>query len=154
MHIKVRRSQCQCTCTNMKCNSTLFFQVFSVAKVKTVCRVIRHMDVITCLSLDHGGNFLMSGSRDTTSIIWDVWSAESGGGGNGGGGNSGGAGSNGAYGETPNPRPIQVLSGHDRAVSCVAISTELDMAVSGSGTYAYSSQVPCQLSLCIPITIL
>ena len=116
----------------MKCNSLLFFQVFSVSKVKTVCRVIRHMDVITCLSLDHGGNFLMSGSRDTTSIIWDVWSES--GGSNGGGVNSGGAGSNGASGETPNPRPIQVLSGHDRAVSCVAISTELDMAVSGSGT--------------------
>ena len=32
----------------------------------------------------------------------------------------------------PNPRPIQVLSGHDEAVSCVALSTELDMAVSGS----------------------
>ena len=116
----------------MKYNLILL-QVFSVAKVKTVCRVIRHMDVITCLALDHGGNFLMSGSRDTTSIIWDVWS-ESGGGGNGTGGNSGGAGSNSASGETPNPRPIQVLSGHDRAVSCVAISTELDMAVSGSGT--------------------
>lgn len=27
---------------------------------------------------------------------------------------------------------MQVLSGHDRAVSCVALSTELDMAVSGS----------------------
>ena len=133
MQSRVRRSFPRSQCTNMKCNSILFFQVFSVAKVKTVCRVIRHMDVITCLSLDHGGNFLMSGSRDTTSIIWDVWS-ESGGGGNGTGGNSGGAGSNSASGETPNPRPIQVLSGHDRAVSCVALSSELDMAVSGSGT--------------------
>ena len=96
------------------------------------------MDVITCLSLDHGGNYIMSGSRDTTSIIWDVYPAaaagawtESGGG--------GGAGSTGASGETPNPRPIQVLSGHDRAVSCVAISTELDMAVSGSGTLINAS---------------
>ena len=137
-----------CQCMKVKYNLILL-QVFSVAKVKTVCRVIRHMDVITCLALDHGGNFLMSGSRDTTSIIWDVWSAESGSG-NGGANGGGGAGSNGATGETPNPRPIQVLSGHDRAVSCVAISTELDMAVSGSGTYAYGS---CQLSLCIPFTI-
>ena len=90
------------------------------------------MDVITCLSLDHGGNYMMSGSRDTTSIIWDVYPAAAGAWSESGG--VGGTGSAGGTGETPNPRPIQVLSGHDRAVSCVAISTELDMAVSGSGT--------------------
>jgi len=101
-----------------------------VAKVKTVCKVIRHMDVITCLSLDHDGNYIMSGSRDTTSIIWDVYPAAAGAWAESGSG--GGSGSAGASGETPNPRPIQVLSGHDRAVSCVAISTELDMAASGS----------------------
>ena len=28
--------------------------------------------------------------------------------------------------------PVQVLSGHDKAVTCVAISTELDVAASGS----------------------
>ena len=105
-----------------------------MAKVKTVCKVIRHMDVITCLSLDHGGNFLMSGSRDTTSIVWEVYPAAAGAWSESGGG-GGGGGTSGAYGETPNPRPIQVLSGHDRAVSCVAISTEQDMAVSGSGAY-------------------
>ena len=107
-----------------------------MAKVKTVCKVIRHMDVITCLSLDYSGNYIMSGSRDTTSIIWDVYPAAAGAWSESGGG--GGAGSAGASGETPNPRPIQVLSGHDRAVSCVAISTELDMAVSGSGTWNQS----------------
>ena len=75
----------------------------------------------------------MSGSRDTTSIIWDVYPAAAGAWAESGSG--GGSGSAGASGETPNPRPIQVLSGHDRAVSCVAISTELDMAASGSGTW-------------------
>lgn len=30
------------------------------------------------------------------------------------------------------PKPVQVLYGHDAEVTCVAISTELDMAVSGS----------------------
>lgn len=29
-------------------------------------------------------------------------------------------------------KPVQVLFGHEAAVSCVAINTELDMAVSGS----------------------
>ena len=29
-------------------------------------------------------------------------------------------------------RPVQVLAGHDKSVKCVALSAELDMAVSGS----------------------
>ncbi len=32
----------------------------------------------------------------------------------------------------PAPRALQVLSGHDRTVSCVALSLELDAAASGS----------------------
>jgi hypothetical protein len=106
-------------------------QVFSVSKTKTVCKVIRHMDVITCLSLDHCGNYIMSGSRDTTSIVWEVHPLASSG--SGGADYAGGGASTAASSEVPNPRPIQVLSGHDKAVSCVALSTELDMAVSGSG---------------------
>ena len=94
-------------------------QVFSLTKLKTVSKVIRHIDVITCLCMDAGGNYVMSGSRDTTSIVWEVTPQSVG---------TGGAASS----TTPNPRPIQVLSGHDKSVSCVALSTELDMAVSGS----------------------
>ncbi len=32
----------------------------------------------------------------------------------------------------PSPRPLQVLGGHDRAVTCVSLSLELDAAASGS----------------------
>ena len=109
-------------------------QTFSISKTKTVSIVIRHIDTITCLSLDATGNYIMSGSKDTTSIVWEIFpghsptmatlhstssSTSS---------TTSGAGA----GDYPNPRPIQVLSGHDKAVSCVALSTELDMAVSGS----------------------
>lgn len=38
------------------------------------------------------------------------------------------------------PRPVQVLCGHDQEVTCVAISTELDMAVSGSKVRSVSFQ--------------
>lgn len=38
------------------------------------------------------------------------------------------------------PRPVQVLCGHDQEVTCVAISTELDMAVSGSKVRSTSFQ--------------
>ena len=76
----------------------------------------------------------MSGSKDTTSIVWEIYPGHSptmatlhstGPNASNSASGTGGA-------DCPNPRPIQVLSGHDKAVSCVALSTELDMAVSGS----------------------
>lgn len=72
--------------------------------------------------------------KDTTSIIWEIYPGHSptmatlhSTGSNTSSSTSGAGG-----GDYPNPRPIQVLSGHDKAISCVALSTELDMAVSGS----------------------
>lgn len=38
----------------------------------------------------------------------------------------------GGFSSSLSPRPVQILCGHDQEVTCVAISTELDMAVSGS----------------------
>ena len=76
----------------------------------------------------------MSGSKDTTSIIWEIFPGHSptmatlhst-------GSSTSGSGSGSSTGDHPNPRPIQVLSGHDKSISCVALSTELDMDVSGS----------------------
>ncbi|XP_042328517.1 neurobeachin-like protein 2 isoform X2 [Sceloporus undulatus] len=88
-------------------------RVTSLSKGKVVGHINRHIDVITCLALDLCGIYLISGSRDTTCMVWQVLQQ--------GGFSSGLA-----------PKPIQVLYGHDDEVTCVAISTELDMAVSGS----------------------
>lgn len=73
-------------------------------------------DLVTCLSLDQCGLFLITGSKDTTCVIWDV-----------------------SHICVPNiqqsglaPKPHQILYGHDSEVTCVAIMTELDVAVSGS----------------------
>lgn len=52
---------------------------------------------------------MISGSRDCTSVVWDVSNSNS-----------------------TSPKPFQTLLGHDLPVVCVAIATELDMAVSGS----------------------
>lgn len=73
-------------------------------------------DLVTCVALDQCGSFLVTGSRDTTCVVWDV--------------SQHGTGSSSASHMTP--RPFQTLYGHDQAVSCVGIMTELDMAVSGS----------------------
>ncbi|KAF7669441.1 hypothetical protein LDENG_00186230 [Lucifuga dentata] len=88
-------------------------RITQLGKGKLVGRICRHIDVITCLALDLCGIYLISGSRDTSCIVWQVLQQ---------GGFSCGLSS----------RPVQVLCGHDQEVTCVAISTELDMAVSGS----------------------
>uniref|UniRef100_A0AAQ5Z645 Neurobeachin-like protein 2 n=1 Tax=Amphiprion ocellaris TaxID=80972 RepID=A0AAQ5Z645_AMPOC len=120
-------------------------RVTSLVKGKTVGQHIRHMDIVTCLSTDHCGIHLISGSRDTTCMVWQVLQ-------------QGGA-PVGLY-----PKPIQVLYGHTDEVVSVSISTELDMAVSGSrdgtviihtvrrGQYMRCLRPPCDSSL--PLSIL
>uniref|UniRef100_A0A3Q2CLK2 BEACH domain-containing protein n=1 Tax=Cyprinodon variegatus TaxID=28743 RepID=A0A3Q2CLK2_CYPVA len=120
-------------------------RVTSLVKGKTVGQHIRHMDVVTCLSTDHCGIHLISGSRDTTCMVWQVLQQ------------------NGAP-VGLSSKPIQVLYGHTDEVVSVAISTELDMAISGSrdgtviihtvrrGQYMRCLRPPCDSSL--PLSIL
>ncbi|XP_031708990.1 neurobeachin-like protein 2 isoform X2 [Anarrhichthys ocellatus] len=88
-------------------------RVTQLGKGKLVGRICRHIDVVTCLALDLCGIYLISGSRDTSCIVWQVLQE-------------------GGFSSGLSPRPVQILCGHDQEVTCVAISTELDMAVSGS----------------------
>uniref|UniRef100_A0A8D3C9N3 Neurobeachin-like protein 2 n=1 Tax=Scophthalmus maximus TaxID=52904 RepID=A0A8D3C9N3_SCOMX len=120
-------------------------RVTSLVKGKTVGQHIRHMDIVTCLSTDHCGIHLISGSRDTTCMVWQVLQQ---------GGSPVGL----------CPKPVQVLYGHTDEVVSVSISTELDMAVSGSrdgtviihtvrrGQYMRCLRPPCDSSL--PLSIL
>ncbi|KAM6452892.1 neurobeachin-like protein 2 isoform 3-T3 [Liasis olivaceus] len=119
-------------------------RVTSLSKGKVVGHISRHLDVVTCLALDLCGIYLISGSRDTTCLVWQVLQQ---------GGLSCGLA----------PKPVQVLYGHEDEVTCVGISTELDMAVSGSkdgtilvhtirrGQFMKSLRPPCESSL--PVTI-
>uniref|UniRef100_A0A8C9XVM0 Neurobeachin-like protein 2 n=1 Tax=Sander lucioperca TaxID=283035 RepID=A0A8C9XVM0_SANLU len=88
-------------------------RVTQLGKGKLVGRICRHIDIVTCLALDLCGIYLISGSRDTSCIVWQVLQQ-------------------GGFSSGLSPRPVQILVGHDQEVTCVAISTELDMAVSGS----------------------
>uniref|UniRef100_A0A8C1S6U9 Neurobeachin-like 1 n=1 Tax=Cyprinus carpio TaxID=7962 RepID=A0A8C1S6U9_CYPCA len=120
-------------------------RVTSLVKGKTVGQHIRHMDIVTCLATDHFGIHLISGSRDTTCMVWQVLQ----------------------QGGVPvglSHKPVQVLYGHTDEVVSVSISTELDMAVSGSrdgtviihtvrrGQYMRSLRPPCESSL--PVSIM
>ncbi|MGH0127040.1 UNVERIFIED_CONTAM: hypothetical protein FKN15_030427 [Acipenser sinensis] len=120
-------------------------RVTSLAKGKLVGQHIRHMDIVTCLATDYCGIHLISGSRDKTCMIWQVLQ----------------------QGGVPVglvAKPLQILYGHTNEITSVTISTELDMAVSGSkdgtviihtirrGQYMRSLKPPCESSL--PVTIL
>ncbi|XP_033848417.3 neurobeachin-like protein 2 isoform X3 [Acipenser ruthenus] len=119
-------------------------RVTALGKGKVVGQLCRHIDIVTCLALDLCGIYLISGSRDTTCMVWQVQQQ--------GGFSCGLA-----------PKPVQVLYGHNDEVTCVAISTELDMAVSGSkdgslivhsvrrGQFMRTLQPACERSL--PVTI-
>ena len=85
-------------------------KVYSLPRFRLQSSAVQHIDVVTCLALDDGGSQLITGSRDTTCIVWDIPS----------GINSIGL------------KSVQVLYGHDKPVTCVGISMSLDMAVSGS----------------------
>jgi WD40 repeat protein len=87
-------------------------------------------DLVTCVALDHCGSFLITGSRDTTCVVWDVSQL--------------GTGSSSSMNVTP--RPVQTLYGHDKAVTCVGIMTELDMAVSGS-LVSFAGALACEIIL-------
>ncbi|KAM6152194.1 neurobeachin-like protein 1 isoform 1-T1 [Erethizon dorsatum] len=119
-------------------------QVMSLTKGKIISHNIRHMDIVTCLATDYYGIHLISGSRDTTCMIWQITQQ---------GGVPVGLAS----------KPFQILYGHTDEVLSVAISTELDMAVSGSrdgtaivytikkGQYMRTLRPSCENSL--PLTI-
>nr|AAI66673.1 Neurobeachin-like 1 [synthetic construct] len=119
-------------------------QVMSLTKGKIISHIIRHMDIVTCLATDYCGIHLISGSRDTTCMIWQITQQ---------GGVPVGLAS----------KPFQILYGHTNEVLSVGISTELDMAVSGSrdgtviihtiqkGQYMRTLRPPCESSLFLTI---
>ena len=86
-------------------------KIYALPRLRLLTSAVQHIDIVTCLAVDEGGSQLITGSRDTTCIVWDLSSL---------------TGSSSAL------KSVQVLYGHDKPVACVGLSTSLDMAVSGS----------------------
>jgi WD40 repeat protein len=96
-------------------------RVYSLFKSKTINSIVRHTDIITCLTLDSTGYILVTGSRDTTCVIWNL-----------------------SLNDNRNIiniteqdttsliTPEMTLHGHTAEVTCVCVSSELDLVVSGS----------------------
>jgi hypothetical protein len=71
--------------------------------------------VITCLSVGADGATVVTGSADTTLVIWALY---------------GSAGV--TSGSVASPRPLHVLCGHRGRVLCAALSTQMDIVISGA----------------------
>jgi WD40 repeat protein len=67
----------------------------------------RHKDKVTCCTICECDEYLVTGSRDTTVIIWNVASSST-------------------------ATIVHILYGHDDVVTCVAVNNDLDMVLSGS----------------------
>ncbi len=59
-------------CTNQPFSLLPPAQVYCVSKSRVVSGVVRHIDVMTCVCADCGGAHVLTGSRDTTSVLWEV----------------------------------------------------------------------------------
>lgn len=83
--------------------------------------VSQHKDIVTCMALSETGNILVTGSKDTTVMVWEVGAVTT--------QISTRAGGDEEYiGQTP----IHILYGHDDEVTCVDVNQDLDIVASGS----------------------
>lgn len=88
-------------------------RIYSLHKSKTINSIIGHTDIITCLALDSTGFLLVTGSRDTTCIIWYLSLSHD-------------------HDTASSIHPERTLHGHTDEISCVCVSSEFDLVVSGS----------------------
>jgi WD40 repeat protein len=89
------------------------FKMSYVDTAKQIQSIVKHKDIVTCLALGTDGKTLITGSKDTTLMVWDLQMLK-----------------NNNY--KVDEKPIHILYGHDDEITSVAINIELDIAVSGS----------------------
>ena len=82
----------------------------------------QHKDIVTCIAAGTDSRTIVSGSRDTTLVIWDAVPPSK----------SSKPKQKGAVSLVVRDRPRHVLYGHSDAVVCLAVCTQLDMVVSAS----------------------
>ncbi|KAK0040263.1 neurobeachin-like protein 1, partial [Biomphalaria pfeifferi] len=122
-------------------------QVYSLTRPKVINHIVRHIDIVTCLSLDLCGRHLVTGSKDTTCMVWEIIQQA-------------------GVSVNLNSKPLQTLYGHDSEVTAVHISTELDLVVSASkdgtvilhtvlkGHYTMTLRAPSKLGWTLDIPLM
>ncbi|KAF2585293.1 hypothetical protein F2Q70_00036270 [Brassica cretica] len=103
------------------------FHVISLADGRVVQSIRHHKDVVSCVAVTADSSILATGSYDTTVMVWDILRMK-----------------------TPEKRvknmhaealrrdivladaPSHILCGHDDIITCLYVSTDLDIVISGS----------------------
>lgn len=124
--LQVRSSSFLLSCGNWD-NS---FRVISLNDGRMVQSIRQHKDLVSCVSVAMDGSIVVTGSHDTTVMVWEVTSST--------------RIVNKKVRDAQNipdrirkdhilsDKPFHILCGHDDVVTCVAVCVELDLVVSGS----------------------
>ncbi|KAL5705340.1 hypothetical protein ACHQM5_023655 [Ranunculus cassubicifolius] len=103
------------------------FQVISLSDGRTVQTLRHHKDVVSCIAVTSDGSILATGSYDTTVMVWEVSRVR-------------GTEKRPRHTQSELPRkdliivetPFHILCGHDDIITCLFVSVELDIVISGS----------------------
>ena len=82
---------------------------------ETCVHAQQHTSVITCLDVGSDGVSVVTGSVDTSLVVWSLYRSTPI-----------------PAGAIPAPRPTYILTGHRTGLLCVAISTQVDVVLSGA----------------------
>ncbi|XP_057426071.1 BEACH domain-containing protein B isoform X2 [Lotus japonicus] len=103
------------------------FQVISLSDGRMVQSIRQHKDVVSCIAVTSDGNILATGSYDTTVMVWEVFR-----------GKTTDKRMRNSQSELPRKNyviidtPCHILCGHDDIITCLYVSHELDIIISGS----------------------
>eukprot|EP00270_Netrium_digitus_P003095 TRINITY_DN13517_c0_g1_i1.p1 TRINITY_DN13517_c0_g1~~TRINITY_DN13517_c0_g1_i1.p1 ORF type:complete len:901 (-),score=178.89 TRINITY_DN13517_c0_g1_i1:137-2839(-) len=93
------------------------FCCVSLSDGKLICCIRQHKDIVTCLAVSSDRSVLITGSRDTTMMVWDIQTVLP---------------AMGSVSGFVSCYPRFVLCGHDDTVTTVVAKAELDIIVSAS----------------------
>ncbi|PUZ74193.1 hypothetical protein GQ55_1G045900 [Panicum hallii var. hallii] len=103
------------------------FQIISLSDGKIVQSIRQHKDVVSCVAVSSDGSVIATGSYDTTVMIWYAFRGRS----------NDKRSRNANYDISTKDHviiesPSHILCGHDDIITCLFVSTELDIVISGS----------------------
>lgn len=102
------------------------FQVISLSDGRMVQSIRQHKDVVSCIAVTSEGSILATGSYDTTVMVWEVYRGKT------------EKRIRNSQPELPRKNyviietPCHILCGHDDIITCLYVSHELDIIISGS----------------------
>ena len=89
------------------------FKIIAIDSGKVIQSVHKHDDIVSCLDIDVQERYLITGSKDTTCMLWEIVYQ-----------------GNNIF--SIDEKPLHRLHGHDKEVSSVSVNSEQDLIVTGS----------------------